>query len=222
MQLRDQVTRMEGKIDKILAVVEEKLGKHVPPENPEQNVSKKEIIDDFETLRDRLDTKSFVDFAIEFLTSNAEESYQIFRNNSNVDNKIKGTYKSKFNKQRKAISSLQIFMKDTPSKPDNLYELGIWKGNITVCVNDAVKKLKRFVAKYDMKKKTKRNNISISFMCDKENVEFFKEKLDEIQNDNEGVELNPNNDETNANSVNLTVEEQFENAFGKDVLTTEV
>ena len=214
--LRNEISNIANKIDKILSIVEDKLGAYVPTENPEEDEPREEIIDDFITLKERLDCKSFVDFAIEFISSNAEKSYEIFRNNPTIDDKTKKAYKSKFNKQKKAISTLQIFMNDIPIKPDNLYELGIWKGNITVCVNDAVKKLKCFVTKHDMKRKTKRNEISITFMCDKDNIDFFKNHLEEINKD-EGVDVCEG-----VSNANLTVEEQFENAFQDNTLATEV
>ena len=146
-------------------------------EEEEENIE--EIIPDFETLKKSFETKSFHAFSLEWLTNKTQESYDIYKKNSNVQNKTKSNEKSKFNKQKMAISVLKLFMKDIPEKPKRLYELGEWKGQMSVAIDDAVKKLVIFVLRHKLKKEAK--NVTITKRLLTDNNDFFKERIEEIE-----------------------------------------
>ena len=209
MELRNQVRQVESKCDKILSILETKLGPYVPPVSNEETTEVNEIIPDFIELKTRIDVKDVEKFAIEFLTSECDKSYEIFRLNPTIDSKMKSNCKSKFNKQKKAISIFMLFMRDIPEKPKKLYELGTWKGQMIICVKNAMKRLKDFISKHKMKKVTKLNKIPFSFLIDVENVKFINSKVDEINTD-EGIDTSsPIDDNNNV----LNPEEAFERAF---------
>ena len=81
MELRNQVRQVESKCDKILSILETKLGPYVPPVSNEETTEVNEIIPDFIELKTRIDVKDVEKFAIEFLTSECDKSYEIFRLN---------------------------------------------------------------------------------------------------------------------------------------------
>ena len=141
-------------------MLESKLGNYKPPVLENENVPE-EIIPNFEELKVRLDVKSFEIFAIEWMTNQTEKSYELFKNNKNIDSKIRKSCKSKYNKQKMAISTFKLFMDDIPEKPSVPHELGQWKGLMTISIKKGIEKCKKFVKVHKLRKDTKRNDLTV-------------------------------------------------------------
>ena len=173
----------------------------------------KEIIPNFQELKVRLDVKSFEMFAIEWMTNQTEESYELFKDNKEIDRKFRKTYKGKYNKQKMAISTLMLFMEDIPPKPSVAHELGQWKGQITISIKKGIGKCKKFIKAHKLRKETKRNDLTVTLINDPKVVEVFNANIDEITNtatDNQLVMAIGQD----------TIHNQFEIAFGQDTFQT--
>ena len=168
-----------------------------------------EIIPNFQELKVRLDVKCFEIFTIEWMTNQTEESYELFKNNKEIDSKIRKTCKGKYNKQKMAISTLMLFMKDIPAKPSVVYELGQWKGQITLCIKKGIEKCKKFIKAHKLRKETKRNELTVTLLNDPKVVEIFNANIVEITTiatENQ-CEMAIGQD---------TIDNRFESAFGQD------
>ena len=99
-------------------------------------------------------------------------------------------------------------MTDVPPKPEKLYELGMWKGQVTACIKKGIKRVKAFIKQYKMKKNVKRLEVTVSFLNNKQNMEFIHSKLSEISDITSLDAIEVEDDLTG-----LSTEEQFETAF---------
>ena len=80
--LRIAVKRSEHKLDKILSILENKLGPHDFNNNTEE-MNIQEFIPDFKTLKTRLDVKCFFNFAHTYLTNECQRSYNDYKKDQN-------------------------------------------------------------------------------------------------------------------------------------------
>lgn len=161
--LEGKLSHITSVVDKILNLVENRLGQWSPPtETPPTFV---DIIPDFKTLKTAFDGTDFRHFIYEFLTNRTEESWKSLSGSDRFE------LRSKYNKQVIAVNTFRLFMDTISPRPTNPMLIQPWKGVVSQKVNEGIKKLRIFIESHPEIKASKYDStITQSLMSKKKNV----------------------------------------------------
>ena len=138
--------------------------------------------------------------AYEFLTNETEKSFDIYVRNPSIAANEKKNARKAYNKQKSSLVIFDLFMKNKPAKPENVVNLGTWKGLMSIVIKDGIKTLQHFMKEHKMKT-SKIMIVSKDFLINKKNVSFIRSKF---QCDKVGSKKNTDtgNNEEHVNSQN--------------------
>ena len=165
--------RSEKKLDKVISILENRFGPHELNDNNESTID--ELIPDFLTLRSRMHNTSFFNFAHTFLTTECQLSYDSFRNDKTItDMTFREAVRTQFVKQKRAMKLFEQFLTDVPTKPNNAQHLYQWKNEMSVCINNGIKRFQKFTEDHKLKKGTRKTEITVHLLTETKTVELVK------------------------------------------------
>ena len=166
----------------------------LPQDIPLNNGQYIEPVPSFKKLNEKLATKIFRDFVYEYTTNPVVASY------NNLLSVEKKTYKSRFNRGRRAMKSFDLFMTKLPHKPTDVMELETWKSQVSKLIDEGIERAQTFISdNTELKSKTKANKISISLMGTEKTYKFISDRWNTDDMSSNGITSSNNADMNEAN-----------------------
>ena len=158
--LEGKLSHITSVVDKILNLVENRLGQCSPPSETAPTFV--DIVPEFKTLKTAFDGTDFRHFIYEFLTNRTEESWKSLSGSDRFE------LRSKYNKQVIAVKTFSLFMDTISPRPTNPMLIQPWKGVVSQKVNEGMKELCIFIESHPEIKASKYDStITESLMSKK-------------------------------------------------------